>query len=143
MYEGVDLDIYLLLLRGMDLIVPCLNYVSVHIKSVEHLPCCTLSFYGTKYPVCWALMMNVIENTSISNLEPLHQPQHHQHTRTRALELQRLPNRWISIAPYFLAAHDSPDQQHRHVVYSSTSTRPTSSCCIQQYFHEISLTIAK
>ena len=51
MYEGVDLDIYLLLLRGMDLIVPCLNYVSVHMKTAEHLPCCTLSFYGTKYSV--------------------------------------------------------------------------------------------
>ena len=60
MYEGVGLDINLLLFRRMDLIVPCLNYVSVHINSVVHLPGCTLSFYGTKYPVYWALMMNVI-----------------------------------------------------------------------------------
>ena len=60
MYEGVDIDIYLLLLRGMDLIIPCLNYVSVHINSVVHLPGCTLSLYGTKYPAYWALMMSVI-----------------------------------------------------------------------------------
>ena len=51
MYERVDLD----------LILPCLNYVpvSVHVDSVVHLPGCTLSLYGTKYPVYWALMMNV------------------------------------------------------------------------------------
>ena len=60
MYEGVDLDIYLLLPRGMDLIVPCLDYVSVHINSVVHLPGCTLSLYGTKYPAYWALTMYVI-----------------------------------------------------------------------------------
>ena len=53
MYEGVDLDICLLLPRGMDLILPCLNYVpvSVHVSSVVHLPGCTLSLYDTKYPV--------------------------------------------------------------------------------------------
>ena len=60
MYEGVDIDIYLLLLRGIDLIIPCLNYVSVHINSVVHLPGCTLSLNGTKYPAYWALIMNVI-----------------------------------------------------------------------------------
>ena len=60
MYEGVDLDKYLLLLRGIDLKVPCLNNVSVHINSAVHLPGCTLSLYGTKHPVYWALMMDVI-----------------------------------------------------------------------------------
>ena len=62
MYERVDLNIYLLLPRGVDSILSCLNYVpvSVHINSVVDLPGCTLSLYGTTCPLYWVLMMNVI-----------------------------------------------------------------------------------
>ena len=63
MFEGVDLDICLLFPRGVDLTLTCLNCVpvSVHVNSVVHLSGCTLSMYGTKYPVYWALMMNIIQ----------------------------------------------------------------------------------
>ena len=57
MYEGVNLSIYLLLPRGMDLILPCLNYVPVHVTSLALLYLvCTVPIN----PVHWALIMNVI-----------------------------------------------------------------------------------
>ena len=41
---------------------------------------------------------------------------------------QQSSGRRISIAPSFLAVHDSPNQQHRPVAYSSTSTRSHLRC---------------
>ena len=59
MYEGADLDICLLLPRGVGLILPWVNYVLVSVH-VAQLSTCTLSLYSIKYPVYWALLMDVI-----------------------------------------------------------------------------------
>ena len=58
MYEEVDLSLYLLLPRGMDLILPCLNYVPVHITLLVlvvpcgTITCCNVSLVQYQVTLC-------------------------------------------------------------------------------------------
>ena len=51
---------------------------------------CTLSLYGAKYPMYWTRIWMIYKLRLPLHLQPLHQPQHKQFTRTRMLELRTI-----------------------------------------------------
>ena len=60
MYEGVDEHIYMYFSQGDGINTSLSRLFYLVLYTVLQLSSCTLSLYGTKYPMYWTLMMNDI-----------------------------------------------------------------------------------
>ena len=67
-------------------------------------------------------------DVEVSHNSPSSSPDRRGFSSIRPKMAQQSSGRRISIAPSFFAVHDSPDQQHRPVAYSSMSTRSHLRC---------------